>query len=254
MGQMLPGRLPWGSIPTRVATSPTRALVLACLLGSLAQARSRAEDDWQFWLDVDASGAWNDRVSVHTKQGMRWQDDAGDLSVYIADFGIRGKLTQWLALGAFFRGQFTEMDEEGTWLGEKRPYGDATLKWKCRDVQFSARNRFEYRMREDRKDEVRYRFKLTELYSKELTALGLRPYMAQELFVDESGPFFDEENRARFFIGVRGDPEDRFRYLGLRAKENRRFKSDLYFMFQTESRNDRRTDTCVLGMKIGVFF
>ena len=116
------------------------------------------------------------------------------------------------------------------------------------------RNRLEYRLREDREDEVRYRFKLTELRGKELTALGLRPYMAQELFVDESGPFFDEENRVRFFIGVRGDPEDRFRYPGLRGKDNRRYKSDLYFMFQTGSRNDKRTDTCVLGMKIGVFF
>ncbi len=231
----------------------SKTIIRLLILAAGVACECFASDGNQVWLDFDVGKIISDRTSVHGKQSLRWTDGVDDLSVSVTDIGVRSKVSSWLTLGLFFREQLSDYSDNG-WSREERPYLDAIIKWKLSAVQFSARNRLEYRMREGRDDSVRYRFKLTELSVKELTPLQLRPYLAQEFFVEEGDGFFESDNRIRFFIGIRRDPEDRFQFLGLRPKKDRKVKTDLFVMYETEDRDMGWRNACVVGLKWGMFF
>ncbi len=229
-------------------------LVFGIAFGILLGGASRADEDRQLWIDLDAGGALTERFSAHTKQALRIKDDMGSLSTYFADFGVRYKLARWLTLGGFYRQQFDESAADGTWIEENRPYTDVTVTWEWWGVRFSDRNRVEFREREGREDEIRYRNKLTELLPWSWTSWKLQPYLAQEFFVDEGANLLTEASRVRLLVGLRGDPEDTYRFAGAEAKKGRQLKYDLYLMYDSQERGEEWVNTFVLGLKVGIFF
>jgi hypothetical protein len=210
--------------------------------------------EWQAWLDLDAGGVLNEKTSAHVKQGFQWKENAGELKTVFTDFGLKFKTTGWLTLGAFYRQQFDETDDGEDWREENRPYLDTTLKWKWKNVQFSNRNRVEYRMRGHKEDVFRYRNRMTELFGARISPLELQPYLAQEVFLDENETSPTEASRVRLVAGLRGDPEDQFRFLGVKPREGRHFKADAYLLYETQDNAGGWQDTYVIGVKMGVFF
>jgi hypothetical protein len=224
------------------------------LVASMFVGKADAGENLQLWVDMDAGGILTEKVSAHTKQALRWRNDDAKRLTYFADFGIKHATASWLSLGLFYRQQFDESSLDNSWLEENRTYADASIKWTWKGVHFSDRHRIEYRVREGREDEFRFRNKLTELFPKTVTRLKLRPYMAQELFFDEGSNELTESSRVRMFLGFRGDPEDHVRFLAKRPKDGRTFKSDWYIIYDLNEKGDDWENTVVIGLKFGVFF
>lgn len=227
--------------------------ILLMLNAALFPEVMHAGDDVQLWLNIDAGGVMTESLTLNVKQGLRWKGDAGTLSTHFADFGVQHRTAPWLTTGAFYRQQYDKIGDNGAWIVEKRPFMDATVHWLWRGIQFSDRNRIEYRDRDRRNDEFRYRNKLMQRYQAKITHWSLQPYTAQEIFVDEGPDERAETSRVRFFVGLKGDPAERFLFLGHKP-EGTSFRSDWYLMYESQEIEDERVNTFVIGMKFGVFF
>ena len=60
-----------------------------------------------------------------------------------------------------------------------------------------------------------------------------------------------EASRIRLFVGLRGDSEDRFRFIGAKSKDSRKIQSDWYLMYESQHRGNESVDAIVFGLKIG---
>lgn len=86
-----------------------------------------------------------------------------------------------------------------SWISEITPqfYAEYTAKLKNIEIKFS--NRFDYRNFDDGSKQTRYRNKLTFVSPVSLMKFGLRPYIAEEMFVKLNGGGF---YNYRFFGGI----------------------------------------------------
>jgi hypothetical protein len=231
------------------------ALTIAAMICVIAPCPlASAGEDWQAWFNVDAGGELNQRVSSKVTQSLRWKDGAGGIQSVHIDLQFDIRTFSWLDVGVAYREVFDQI-EERTWLEERRPYLDLTLKWKWEEVSFTNRNRFEWRDRESSaEDEFRYRNKLTVLGRNAIRRINARPYAAGEVFFGEDAGAIRDSNRVRLTIGMRGDPEDTLRFVGLEHKEGRKFKGDVFVHWETTEMESGWEDLIIVGAAVGVFF
>ncbi len=96
------------------------------------------------------------------------------------DLGIVYKgLADWLDVGFDFRKE-CEKDSKGKFRHENRPHLNRTLKGRLLNLDVSNRSRFSRKDKENKDTVWEYRNKTKVKFPVELTALKLRPYVAEE--------------------------------------------------------------------------
>ncbi len=197
------------------------------------------DGDFQWWTAASASFDINKDWKCTFEEEFRLGDDAGELYYHHSDLGfVYGSLADWIDLGFNYRLVFARADSESEWKQENRPHLNVTLKGKLFGLGVSNRARFEYRDREDQEDHWRYRNKFTIKVPVELTALKLKPYVADEVFV----PLNDDNiSINRVYAGVSFD-----------VLEN--MTGEVFYLWQASRAPGDWNDTNVLGTRLKFSF
>jgi len=172
-------------------------------------------------------------------QELRLGDDGGNLYREHSDLGFTySGLADWIDIGANFRIIY-EKDGHDEWRRENRPHLNVTLRGRLFDIPLSNRVRVEYRDRENKDDVWRCRNKVTAKLPFELTALKLKPYVAEEIYVTMND---DNIDRNRLYAGA---------LFGL----TKTVSADIFYMWQTSrSSSGNWNDLQVLGTGVKLRF
>jgi len=196
------------------------------------------DEGFQFWSKANISFDINKGWKCTFEEEFKLGDDGGQLYYHHSDVGfIYKRLADWIDLGFNYRQAF-EKDGKGTWRSENRPHLNMTLKSKLFNLGISNRSRIEYRDREYKKDVWRYRNKTAVKLPIELTALGLQPYLADEIFITLDDDNVDEN---RFYSGVS---------FGL----SKTIMGELYYLWQTSRTAIEWKDINVFGFGLKLLF
>lgn len=189
------------------------------------------DEGFQWWTSAGASFKLADDWKGSFTEELRLGDDGGNLYYEHSDLGFTySGLADWVDLGFNFR-LIYEKNGKDDWQRENRPHLNVTLKTKLLNLDVSNRARFEYRDRKDKDDVWRYRHKVTVKLPLELTALKLKPYLAEE-----------------FFITLNDDNVDKNRfYAGASATLTENIAADIYYMWQASRTSGGWSDINVLG-------
>jgi hypothetical protein len=189
-------------------------------------------DDFQYWTTAGASVKINKDWGAEFTEEFRLGNKGGNLYYQQSDIGfIYSGLADWIDIGLNYGLVFEKDDKTDRWHRENRPHVNLTFKWKMWNLSLSDRNRFEYRDRENAKDLWRYRNKFTIKTPWKLTAWKLKPYVADEIFINLDDEHF---NRNRFYAGVSTPLEEKL-------------SLDVYYMLQSSRKGSDYTDYHVLG-------
>lgn len=194
---------------------------------------------FQYWAVTKASLDINKEWKAVFEEEFKLGDDGGNLYYRHSDIGFVYKgLADWVDLGLNFRHAY-EKDSKDRWKQENRPHFNITFKGKMFGLNVTDRSRLEYRDRENRDDMWRYRNKFTIKFPTELTKLKLRPYIADEIFINLD---HEDLNRNRLYAGVSFDlSED--------------MTAGLYYMWQSSrSSSGEWNDVYVLGTSLTFAF
>ena len=196
------------------------------------------DNDFQYWSAASFSFDLDKDWKAVVTEELRLGESGGDFYYQHTEMGlVYSGLADWLDVGFDYR-QISEKDSTGAWRDEHRPQLNVTLKTKLLGLDWADRSRFEYRDRENKKDLWRYRNKLTLKLPVELTELKLKPYIAEEVFIN-----LDEEgyNRNRLYAGAS------FKLAG-------NLKGEIFYMWQTTRTGGVCNDINVIGTKLGFTF
>jgi len=192
------------------------------------------DGDFQYWATAKARFDINKDWYGTVEEEFRLGDDAKKLYYRYTEMGIvYNGLADWLSLGFNYR-QVSERKGNGDWIWENRPHFNLTFKGKLGDLVLSDRSRFEYRDKYNAKDMWRYRNKFTVKFPWKLTPLKLKPYVADEIFIDldQSGI-----NRNRF-------------YSGFSLKLSKNLLGNICYLWQASSSEHQWNDIHVLGTQL----
>jgi hypothetical protein len=192
-----------------------------------------SDGDFQWWNTLEFSTDLSDQWRATLEEETRLGNGGGSLYYQHSDIGFAWSgLTDWIDLGFNFR-QVNEEDSEGTCRPEYRPHFNVTFK-NLLGHDLSNRSRVEYRDRDTSPDVWRYRNKTTYRFPFTLTDWKLKPYIADEIFIEE-----DSRNmsRNRFYAGV-----------GFNITES--IKGEVFYLLQSSRDDGRWNDVNVLGTKI----
>ncbi|NIM99828.1 MAG: DUF2490 domain-containing protein [candidate division Zixibacteria bacterium] len=190
--------------------------------------------DWQLWNTESIEGALAEDWQVKLEEEFRIGDDVQELYYHHADGGLTYKLTGLFLLGFNYRQIFEK--RSGEFEEENRPHVNATIKWRWEDLSFKDRSRFEYRIRDGKKNVWRYRNKLSGTLPLKMTGFDIQPYLADEVFIDlDEGKF--SRNRL---------------YAGFGAGLMKHLKVDVFYLWQTSKKKEDWIDFNVIGVKLEV--
>ena len=185
-------------------------------------------------FSVDLGNLWK-AVFI---EDVRFETEDGDFVYHHSDLAfVYSGFADWLDVGFNFR-LISKKDSPGKWEQERRPHLNLTIKDEFRGIKFSTRSRFEFRDRYKSKDMWRYRNKFTFKLPWELTALRLKPYLADEVFIN-----FNREG----YVSNRV-------YSGLTFDVAKDVKADIYCFWQSSRADPGRDDTYAIGAKLGFSF
>ncbi|MHC4396513.1 MAG: DUF2490 domain-containing protein [Planctomycetota bacterium] len=189
------------------------------------------DNDFQYWSAAGFSFDLDKDWKAVVTQELRIGESAGNLYYEHTEIGlVYSGLADWLDVGFDYR-QISETDSAGVWRDEHRPQLNVTLKGKLCGLDLADRSRLEYRDRENKTDLWRYRNKLTLKLPMELTPLKLKPYIADEIFIDLNEVGY---NKNRIYAGFSFD-----------LTEN--LKGAIFYLWQTTRTGGVCNDINVLG-------
>ena len=196
------------------------------------------EGDFQFWSTSSVTFDVNKDWKVALEEGLKLGDDAGNLYYHYTDLGFvyRG-LADWIDLGFNYKQAFSE-DEEGHWLSENRPHFNVTVKGRLWDIDLSDRSRFEFRDKQVDEDLWRYTNQLKAKLPFELTRFKLRPYLADQVYLNLEGQTF-EKNRL---------------YSGFTFKLPKDTEGGIYYVWQWAESDGEWSDLNAIGVNLKLFF
>lgn len=192
--------------------------------------------DWQFWNTENIKGEISERCNVSMEEEFRFGDSMKELYYQHTDIGIGYELVKWFPLSVNYRHIYEKGLEE--WKNEKRPYISGTVKWNWKDLKFEDKNRFEYRIKSNKKDTKRYRNKLSIKFPLKWSKFEVQPYVSDEIFVD-----IPECTLTRNRI-----------YAGFNSKLMNHIKTDIFYLYQASKKDRNWPGYNVVGAKIKFYF
>ncbi len=185
-----------------------------------------SDNSFQFWPSAGVAWEVNKDWTLNYSEQLRLNDRGGTLYYGQSDFGLIYKsLAEWLDIGVNYTVIYG-YGEDADDTDEKRTSLSAILRGKILDRDVSDRLRLEYRDRAEKSNMWRFRNKFTVNRPFEnLDTRGIRlleeglikPYVADEIFVDLDGTGFSQ-NRV---------------YLGIVTRLHKNMSTDFYYVLQT---------------------
>lgn len=243
----------------------SRVFVATIMLSAVATSQAYDDGDFQVWLKAEASGKVSESIAVRIEEEMRYGDSGSEL--YDEETLLMGTYTvnDWLKMGIGYRivqerkektvvspktasdGTMTYSpvgDGDHYWQNEEQPTGELIFSKKLAGWGLEDRARFEWRMKDDGKDDyLRFRNRIKVKSPYKLTGLAINPYAAWEAFYEDKDGLSssDKLNRHRY-------------YLGVSAKFTDHINGGLYYMLQTDRDGDAWKNTNVAGLEIAASF
>ncbi len=215
-------------------------LIIAALTAQTCPAVSFRDGDFQYWSINGGSVDIDENWTITAHEELRFGDNASEFYYQHTDVGVVYKnVVENVDLGFNFRKAFTKVARDN-WNSENRPHLNLTIRGELFDMPVSNRARLEYRDVDDTKHTYRYRNLFTVNIPAELTDLKLKPYLADEVFIncDEDGLNI---NRV---------------YAGLKLKLADNIDGSLFYLWQTSkpSGSDWGQDINVIGTALKIRF
>ena len=198
---------------------------------SITAINAQVFENNQFWHAEKFQKKINDKTSLSLEQDFRLGENLSELHYIHTDFGIKHQLTRAFSLNLNFREIFEQKGDKLT--REHRPHGQIAWKGKFGLYSLSGRARMEYRMKQDKDPVIRNRNMIAVKFGNGFTPLKLVPYVADEIFYDLEE---SELNRNRF-------------YVGFEIKSISFVKATVYYLQQSDLKDDKWEPTNVVGMK-----
>jgi hypothetical protein len=157
-----------------------RLLITAGILALASTAR--ASDDWQYWNQLVFKHELNDRLALDIASLQKWRDDVSDFFLYYVSIVPTVSLTKNLSLGAGYRCERREEDEQ--WTTENRFLAPLTATWTGKPWIFQLPNQLEYRELQSEQDRWRIRERFTLKWPVRVGQFALIPFASEEVFYD----------------------------------------------------------------------
>lgn len=183
--------------PSKITMYCFAALIIAAFPAQKCPAVD--DGDFQYWSINGVSFDIDNNWTFTFDEELRFSEGGTNLYYQHSDFGLVYKnFADNVDLGFNFRKVFTKQGR-GEWNSENLPHLNITLKGRLFDLAVSNRSRFEYRDIDESENLFRYRNKFTINIPLEFTELKLKPYLADEVFIN-----FDEDglNTNRLYSGL----------------------------------------------------
>lgn len=222
----------------RITYSTYIIIVLVCSFIYGTSCFAYDDEGFQLWSSTSASFDINKEWKGKLDEEFRLGNDGGHLYYQHSDIGFTYTgLAKWIDLGLNYR-YVIEKDSNAKWLEENRPHFNVTIKGSLFGLDVSDRSRFEYRDRESKENVWRYRNKVTVKLPVEIAGLKLPTYLADETFVT-----------------LNDDNLDRNRlYFGLPLTVSDRFKTDIFYLWQSSRSSREWKDINVIGLYLKFYF
>ena len=201
------------------------------------EAHAYEDGDFQVWHTEEQEFNLSKGWKMPVQEEFRYGGNAGELYYHHYDAGLAYDVNRNLTVGAFYR-QIYE-GENGKFKPEYQPHIDATPKWEIYGFRFENRNRLDYKLYDDRReDKLQYRNRILMRLPWKFTSFNIQPYASNEVFFWLNGAVF---RRDRFDAGVSIDLV-------------KHLKGEVYYRLQSTKKSGRWTDYNILGMKLKVSF
>jgi len=188
------------------------------------------DDNQEFWATTSFNFRLDDTWTMKIKEDFRFRNGEHfeqHNDIYFTYTGF----TEAMVLGLGFK-QVHKEDSMHEWQRENRPYFDLSISKTLFGLKWSDRNRLEFRDFEDRKDVFRYRNRLKVSSGKDLFELPLRPYIADEINIQEESGY----NRNRIYAGLIWDV-------------NQTLDIDFFFIHQKDKTTHGWDDVFITGFE-----
>jgi len=189
-----------------------------------------ASDDWEYWNQFVVRHEFTDRLTLDVASEQKWLDDASDFYQYNGTVLPTVSLTENISLGAGYRWQRQEQDEQ--WTTENRLLFPLAVGWTAKPWSLQLRNQLEYRDLEEQ-DRWRIRERVTLKRPVRVGELTVTPFISGEIFYDFTT---DELNQKRLAAG-------------LSVPWGKHMSLTVYYMNKAD-RNDDWSATNVLGTEV----
>ena len=215
-------------------------LIIAALMAQMCPAVSFRDGDFQYWSINGGSVDIDENWTITAEEELRFVDNASEFYYQHTDVGVVYKnVVENVDLGFNFRKAFTKISRDN-WNSENRTHLNLTIRGELFDMPVSNRSRFEYRDIDESKNLFRYRNKFTINFPLEFTQLKLKPYLAEEVYIncDEDG---FNKNKV---------------YAGLKLKLADNIDGSLFYLWQTRkpSGSGWGQDINVIGTALKIRF
>lgn len=192
-------------------------LIIAGLTAQMCSAVSFRDGDFQYWSINGGSVDIDENWTITAHEELRFGDNASEFYYQHTDVGVVYKnVVENVDLGFNFRKAFTKISRDN-WNSENRLHLNLTIKGELFDMPVSNRSRIEYRDIDESENLFRYRNKFTINFPLEFTELKLKPYLADEVFINCNEDGFNT-NRV---------------YAGLKLKLADNIDGSLFYLWQT---------------------
>jgi len=189
-----------------------------------------SDNNQEYWAVTSFSFKLNDTWKMKIKEDFRFRDGEHCEQQNEIFFGYSG-FSDSLDFGLGFR-QVHKKDSNHEWQRENRPYADLSFKNTMFGLKWADRNRLEFREFENKKDAFRYRNQLKMSWPNNLFNLPLKPYIADEVFIQEESGY----NRNRIYTGLIWDV-------------NKKLDVDFFFIHQKDKTTRGWDDVFITGFE-----
>lgn len=140
------------------------------------------------WNYISVSGKLSQKTELNFSQKLHYSIDDALIDYMQTDIILYYNFTKHFTFGAALRNAYIYSDEK--WVAEITPQLYGVYKTSFKDITVNFSNRFDYRTFDTVEKQSRYRNKLTIVSPVSLVKFGLRPYIAEEMFVKLNGDGF----------------------------------------------------------------
>lgn len=176
---------------------------IGCFVIMLILGSGSVHADWEWWNEIEFVHKIKDRIELSFVAEQKLKNSMGDIYCYNFEPGLVYEFNEYLEFGISYKyereREYAVEDVWEDWLYEHRIQLEPTLKWKWGGFKLSDRNRFEYRILEDRDNKWRYRNRLKIKRSLALWDIEFTPYCSEEIFCDFHG---EGLYKNRFGVGI----------------------------------------------------
>ncbi len=211
---------------------------IVVVVGILFSIEAGARTDFQYWNINEIEWKARENWSLSVSEELRFGGNVSRLYSHRTDIGLKySGITDWLDIKAGYRQVFDRVGNR--WKYENVPHFDGTLGMGLGGFKFSTRNRIEYRNREDRRNDWRYRNRLTAKRPFFFGTFEFAPYISDEIYLDCSKVGRILRNRLS---------------AGTEVKLLRYLVCDVYYMRQSTRGRSGWVDINVIGTKLKLAF